>query len=169
MHKSLVTGISDFPMDKVPTTPDPLPRVLPDGRLLIFLGFRDLQVPMPGVSDLRYARSRDTCPSSDGRLRLTLRISRLSMSQLSCPQELRFPDGQYPDSCRSPTSSVLLTRVPPNGRFRFRVGVSFRDFPDPSFTGIPICRFPIRWSSDGPLTCHLSSRVAHTLSGNRIS
>jgi hypothetical protein len=89
-------------MDKVPTAPDPLPRVLPDGRLLIFLGFRDLQVPMPGVSDLRYARSRDTCPSSDGWLRLILGISRLSMSQLSCPQELRFPDGQYPDFLRTP-------------------------------------------------------------------
>jgi hypothetical protein len=82
-----------------------------------------------------------------------------------------------PAICRSPTSSVLLTRVPPNGRFRFRVGVSSRDFPDPSSTGIPICRFPIRWSSDGsrPLTCHLSSTdswVAHTLyalSGNRVS
>jgi hypothetical protein len=51
---------------------------------LIFSGFRDLQVPMPGVSDLRYGRSCDTCPSSDGRLRLTLGVSRLTSPDAWC-------------------------------------------------------------------------------------
>jgi hypothetical protein len=75
-----------------------------------------------------------------------------------------------PTICRSPTSFGCLTRVPPNGRLRFRVRVSAMDFPDPLSTEIPICRLPMRWSSDSfrPLTCHLSSLLGSPVAPHSI-
>jgi hypothetical protein len=87
-------------------------------------------------------------------------VSVFSMSPCTCLRNSRSSDPRCVPSHAGPPGSAPDTRLT-----EWTVQIPRRGFlPDPSFTGIPICRFPIRWSSDGPLTCHLSSRVAHMLS-----
>jgi hypothetical protein len=71
VHKSLVYGIPDFSMNQVSMVPDPLPRVLPDGRFRLTLGILRLSKPWFSwprelrFPDDHYADSlwiSDTCP-----------------------------------------------------------------------------------------------------------
>jgi hypothetical protein len=65
-------------------------------------------------------------------------ISRLVMSQLLRPQELRFPDAEYPDSLR--ISDMRPKRM--DGPDELSGFATYR-VPIPSTSGSPICRWPI--------------------------
>jgi hypothetical protein len=84
MRKHFVTRIPDIPMIQTPMD-NLLVGTFPDG------------------ADFFHASPLMDGPDFSG-------VSRLVMSQLSCPQELRFLDAGYPDAFD------LLPRVPVNGR-----------------------------------------------------
>jgi hypothetical protein len=65
------------------------------------------------------------------------RISRLMMSQLSRPQELRFPDSQYTNSLR--ISDTCLHKQ----TAQICVGVFTMEFPDLLSMGLLISRLPM--------------------------